>query len=317
MQHEESPIERLFDQTWRSRVPHIQLIPQYKVFGGRYHLDFAYPPTKIAIELDGYDYHNSRDQFTHDRRRGRDLDRAGWRVLHFSGREINQDVVQCVDEVRRVIESSQLAVAQRIPTRNHAASQVPPPNVQHRSSRRRMALLGVAFPLVLLLAYMSLRLVWIDRSVAPTITHSDMTPAGIGSRATPRPAQIAQSATVVPPSPVQTAVTLPSTTVLPTNGAITHPTVVATPQATLPAQPLFPVGVVINGGNLRTEPRVATSTVIGQVCPGDALLLLEQESNQHWYRIRITTLAANCHPQRVAAETEGWLSSTLVRLQEP
>jgi len=63
--------------------------------------------------------------------------------------------------------------------------------------------------------------------------------------------------------------------------------------------------------------KIATTTVIGQVCPGDTLVLLEQQQgNQPWYHIRITTLAASCHPQRVAAETEGWLSSMLVRLQE-
>jgi very-short-patch-repair endonuclease len=314
MPHEESPIERLFHQTWRERVPQIQLIPEYAVLGGRYHLDFAYPPAKIAIELDGYDFHTSRDQFTHDRRRGRDLDRAGWRVLHFSGREINQDVVRCVNEVRHAIESARPAADQPIPARNQAIRWVASPPAQRRRLRWSIAL-GVAFPLVLLLAYVSLGLVWTDRIAPPTISQGDTARAARDGRVTSQPAQLAQSATALAPSPVPTAGALPSTAVLPATGAVTPSAAVATPLATLPTQPSLPSGVVINGGNLRTAPRVAANTVIGQVCPGDTLFLLEQ-NNQGWYRIRITTLAANCHPQRVAAETEGWLSSTLVRLQE-
>lgn len=111
--------------------------------------------------------------------------------------------------------------------------------------------------------------------------------------------------------------TLPSTTVMPATDATPLPATVAISPVIRPTQSPFPAGIVTNGGNLRTEPRLAADTVIGQVCPGDVLFILEQQSAQHWYHVRITTPAANCHPQRVAAETEGWLSSTLIRLQEP
>jgi len=162
----------------------------------------------------------------------------------------------------------------------------------------------------------SLRLVWTDGIAPPTISQGDTARAARDDRATAQPAQLAQSTTALAPSPIPTAGALPSPTTPPATGAVTPSAAVATPPATLAAQPSLASGVVINGGNLRTAPQVAANTVIGQVCPGDTLFLLEQ-NNQGWYRIRITTLAANCHPQRVAAETEGWLSSTLVRLQEP
>jgi hypothetical protein len=74
---------------------------------------------------------------------------------------------------------------------------------------------------------------------------------------------------------------------------------------------------VINGGNLRSEPRIAPDTVIGQVCPGDTAEVLQQQQAAGilWYRIRIATTAVDCHPERVATGTEGWLSSILLTLQ--
>jgi hypothetical protein len=73
---------------------------------------------------------------------------------------------------------------------------------------------------------------------------------------------------------------------------------------------------VINGGNLRSEPRIAAETVIGQVCPGDMVDLLEQQESDGitWHRVRVTTLAEDCVPERVAVDTEGWLSSVLLTI---
>jgi hypothetical protein len=78
-----------------------------------------------------------------------------------------------------------------------------------------------------------------------------------------------------------------------------------------------PVGAVNNGGNLRSEPRIAPDTVLGQVCPGDTLEVLEQQQSGGilWYRIRISQTAEDCHPERVDVGTAGWLSSILVTLR--
>jgi outer membrane protein assembly factor BamB len=82
-----------------------------------------------------------------------------------------------------------------------------------------------------------------------------------------------------------------------------------------PAQLL--VGAVTNGGNFRTAAQRATPNVIGQVCPGDQVLILEQTyvGSQLWYRVRVTANAASCHPERVQAGSSGWVSSALVRLR--
>jgi micrococcal nuclease len=67
---------------------------------------------------------------------------------------------------------------------------------------------------------------------------------------------------------------------------------------------------VNHGGNLRSAPRVAPDTVIGQVCPGDQVAVLDDQAG--WYRLRVVKTMADCVPQRVGAGTEGWMSSSLV-----
>jgi len=94
----ESPIEKQF---WRAGGYKIGLVPQVKV--GRYRLDFGLEDDKIAIELDGHDYHKTKEQRTGDARRQRWLEASGWRVIRFTGSEIYQDAVGCVSQAARMI----------------------------------------------------------------------------------------------------------------------------------------------------------------------------------------------------------------------
>ena len=48
------------------------------------HVDFAYPGSKVAIETDGYAFHNDRRAFENDRERDAQLSSIGWRPLRFS-----------------------------------------------------------------------------------------------------------------------------------------------------------------------------------------------------------------------------------------
>jgi very-short-patch-repair endonuclease len=100
----ESPIEEQFWAAWQRRVPDIALELQYPACGGAYRLDFAHPPSRIAIELDGYTHHSSHARFTQDRKRHRDLVRDGWRVLVFSGTEVFHQADRSVDEARATIQ---------------------------------------------------------------------------------------------------------------------------------------------------------------------------------------------------------------------
>jgi len=51
-------------------------------------VDFAYPSRRIAIEVDGYEFHSSPKAVDHGNARDRLLLAAGWRPLHFSWNEV-------------------------------------------------------------------------------------------------------------------------------------------------------------------------------------------------------------------------------------
>ncbi len=84
------------------------------------------------------------------------------------------------------------------------------------------------------------------------------------------------------------------------------PTATPMPTSTPAAAPDTPPGYIHNGSNIRYEPRVALETLIGQACPGDQVIILEQ--SVEWVRVYITKQAADCVPERVAVGTAGWVS---------
>ncbi|MGA0894929.1 MAG: DUF559 domain-containing protein [Ilumatobacteraceae bacterium] len=101
----ESPIERAL---WRAMaIENKALIYTFRpqVVVGRYRLDFADPDRKLAIEADGHEFHSSKEQFTKDRQRQRDLELDGWRFIRFSGAEINADAGHCAKQILKWIET--------------------------------------------------------------------------------------------------------------------------------------------------------------------------------------------------------------------
>lgn len=83
-------------------------VPQYEVrrpdgtFVAR--VDFAYPNHRLAIELDGYAYHNDRAAFERDHMRDVELRAAGWTPLHFTDRNLTKQRRWVVTQVRRFLE---------------------------------------------------------------------------------------------------------------------------------------------------------------------------------------------------------------------
>lgn len=53
-----------------------------------------WPAARLAVELDGWDGHRTRDAFQRDRTRSNDLQATGWKILRFT----HADVVQRADE---------------------------------------------------------------------------------------------------------------------------------------------------------------------------------------------------------------------------
>ena len=57
-------------------------------------VDMAYPDLKIAIEIDGFDFHRGRRVFDIDRTRGNALVAHGWRLFRFTSVSTRDDVVE-------------------------------------------------------------------------------------------------------------------------------------------------------------------------------------------------------------------------------
>ena len=119
----QSPIEKLFYIEWEyiiKQIPYPEyyhIMPQYKI--DNYRVDFLiyfhhlagwmnrekeYPKynkeKSLIVELDSYLWHGSKPaQFAKEKERERELQKEGWNVMRFSGREIYRNVGKCVEEV--------------------------------------------------------------------------------------------------------------------------------------------------------------------------------------------------------------------------
>lgn len=104
----ESPIESNF---FGSYVKHYGVdsspIPQWPING--YRLDFAFPNEKVAIELDGHEYHKTPEQRTYDAKRDRTLLKDGWVTVRYTGSEVHKDAESIVAEVHSLWESRQVS----------------------------------------------------------------------------------------------------------------------------------------------------------------------------------------------------------------
>jgi hypothetical protein len=86
-------------------------VQQYGVrIGGRtFRLDLGYPDLKLAIELDGWDFHRTRTAFDHDRDRANALVIAGWALVRFTSRTSDTEIVACVQSARALFGQSGVA----------------------------------------------------------------------------------------------------------------------------------------------------------------------------------------------------------------
>jgi very-short-patch-repair endonuclease len=57
----------------------------------------------LDVECDGEAWHSGRDRAAADRERDNNLTEAGWRILRFSGREIEAAPDKCVRRIRRTV----------------------------------------------------------------------------------------------------------------------------------------------------------------------------------------------------------------------
>lgn len=111
----ESPIESLFYFTYSILYPEIPIAPQCEVLDGKYRADFVFDSIgfsefytsefecKLIIECDGYEFHSSKEQITHDNERDIELMKDGWDVVHLTGTQIFKDPIKCAQDIAELI----------------------------------------------------------------------------------------------------------------------------------------------------------------------------------------------------------------------
>lgn len=71
----------------------------------RFSLDIAFVKYKIAVEVDGWEFHGKhKTSHTADRERQNLLTLHGWRILRYTAKQIRGDVDKCVAEVTQLIQ---------------------------------------------------------------------------------------------------------------------------------------------------------------------------------------------------------------------
>lgn len=102
-----SPIEEVMYNELRQR--NIETERQLCVAeeGGKYYLDFGIycKNGRIDIECDGEKYHTLPESLAKDRRRNNNLTSNGWQVLRFSGKEIKNNIDNCIKIVEKTIKT--------------------------------------------------------------------------------------------------------------------------------------------------------------------------------------------------------------------
>jgi hypothetical protein len=78
--------------------------PEIRVNGKSIRVDLlafvpAYPSYRVAVEFDGFQFHNTKEAFVNDRKRDRLLRSNGFDVLRYSGSEIYADPIQVAKDL--------------------------------------------------------------------------------------------------------------------------------------------------------------------------------------------------------------------------
>lgn len=91
---EETPIETMFREAAVGRIAELE--PQQWI--GPYRVDFLVRGKRLVIELDGHEFHKTKEQRTRDASRQRYLQSVGYEVVRFTGTEIFKNAALCVGQ---------------------------------------------------------------------------------------------------------------------------------------------------------------------------------------------------------------------------
>lgn len=82
-----------------------KLFAQLPIGGYRTDIALVDGTARLIIECDGREFHSTETQVQNDRRRDRDLVRAGWRVIRYSGAEIHKDADRCAADALDIFDA--------------------------------------------------------------------------------------------------------------------------------------------------------------------------------------------------------------------
>ncbi|HEY6731366.1 MAG TPA: type IV toxin-antitoxin system AbiEi family antitoxin domain-containing protein [Solirubrobacterales bacterium] len=84
--------------------------PEVNAKLGRHEVDFLWHSVRLVVETDGFTYHRGAIAFEDDRARDLDLRAAGYTVLRFSGRQLDEEPGRVVGDVARALAEEGLSV---------------------------------------------------------------------------------------------------------------------------------------------------------------------------------------------------------------
>lgn len=73
-------------------------------FGQPGHVDFAYPQCDLAIECDGFEFHNNPKAFEDDRLRAQRLAAVGWRVMPLTWKQVQHEETKVLERIRHALK---------------------------------------------------------------------------------------------------------------------------------------------------------------------------------------------------------------------
>lgn len=104
-----TPIEAPFYDALAETGLTFSVQPWIETAGERIRTDFVvfYSGGMVALELDGHDFHKTKEQRSKDAARDRALQKRGFRVVRFTGSQVHQSVDECIKELRDVLRQSE------------------------------------------------------------------------------------------------------------------------------------------------------------------------------------------------------------------
>lgn len=78
-------------------------LPETNIRAGSHYVDCRWPKHKLTVELDSYQFHNSRYSWEQDRRRRREAKRRGDEHCRYSWSDVFEDSTFLLGEVRGLV----------------------------------------------------------------------------------------------------------------------------------------------------------------------------------------------------------------------